>query len=227
MSKILEDDIEKCIKSLIEKFLKWPYNFFTESDAHSYLYYYFFRFGSRELKQFYPTKDSKAKTVLIHREYPTSFRYHKKNMQLDEQTGGREHYDLVVLNPKFIASHTIDEVIAKDYTKCCKDEKHHLLAAVEFKLIIKPLSKNMKIEIEKDFQKLSWAIESGQSDNVYMIIFNRARKEENFIKELHYLKEYNPKIKGIYLESIVTHKRYYLPLYLNESDWKYKITFKG
>jgi len=75
---------------------------------------------------------------LIHREYPTSFRYHKKNMQLDEQTGGRGHYDLVVLNPKFIASHTIDEVIAKDYTKCCKDKKHHLLAAVEFKLIIKP-----------------------------------------------------------------------------------------
>lgn len=226
MNRILEDDIEKCIKSLIEKFLKWPYNFFTESDAHSYLYYYLFRFGSKELKRFYPTKGSKAKTVLPHREYPTSFRYHKKNMQLDEQTGGRGHYDLVVLNPEFITSHTMDEVIAKNYKKCCKDEKNHLLAAIEFKLIVSPLSKNLRVEIAKDFHKLSWAIESKQSKNAYMIIFNRARKEESYLDELCELKKSYPKVKGIYLESIAGEARSYRIIYLDKSDWKYKIRFE-
>jgi hypothetical protein len=84
----LDSEIEKCIKSLAEKFLKWPYNFFTESDAHSFLYYYIFRSGYKLLKLFYPTKDSSIKTVLIHREYPTSFRYRKNNMELDEKGEG-------------------------------------------------------------------------------------------------------------------------------------------
>ncbi|MDK2801666.1 MAG: hypothetical protein PWQ70_3285 [Clostridiales bacterium] len=76
-------EIERCINSLGEKFLKWPFNFFTESDAHSFLYYYIFRSGSKPLKIPYPSKDGRE-TVLVHREYPTSFRFRKENMELCE-----------------------------------------------------------------------------------------------------------------------------------------------
>ena len=223
----LPSSLQLCIKSSIEKFQKWPNNFFTESDAHAYLYYYFFRFGSRDLKKLYSTKDPKVKTVLIHREYPTTFRYHRSTMELDEARGGRGLSDLVVLNPEFVANHSLEEVMAKDYRTYCKDEKHQLLAAIEFKLIVKPLDKKMEKEIEKDFKKLTWAIESGQVDDVYLIIFNRARKEERFVQDLRGLKMRYLKVKGVYLESIVSSKeRYYEIIYLNDEDWKYKIRYK-
>lgn len=218
----LDSEIEKCIKSLGEKFLKWPYNFFTESDAHSFLYYYIFRSGYKLLKQPYPTKDSSIKTVLIHREYPTSFRYSKKNMRLDEK-GGRGHYDLVVLNPDFVASHSIGEVIAKVFKKCCKDENDHLLAAIEFKLIVNPLSKGLESEIEKDFQKLTWSINNRQARSAYMIIFNRVRQEKNFLYSLDKIAFQNPHVKCLYLESVVGKMRHYEIKYLNE--WKQRLRF--
>jgi len=220
--KKLDTEIENCINSLGEKFLKWPYNFFTESDAHSFLYYYIFRSGSKLLKQFYPTKDSSIKTVLIHREYPTSFRYRKNKMELDEK-GGRGHYDLVVLNPEFVANHSISEVIAKDFKKCCKNESNHLLASIEFKLIVNPLSKGFESEIGKDFQKLTLAIQKRQSRSAYMIIFNRARPENAFADSLDKTARQNPNVKGLYLESVVGPKRHYKIKYLNE--WKHRLRF--
>ena len=222
----LDSKIEKCINSLGEKFLKWPYNFFTESDAHSFLYYYIFRSGYKLLKQRYPTKDSSIKTVLIHREYPTSFRYRKSNMKLDEK-GGRGHYDLVVLNPDFVASHSIGEVIAKDFKKCCKDENDHLLAAIEFKLIVNPLSKALESEIEKDFQKLTWSIINRQARSAYMIIFNRVRPEKAFADSLRKIALQNPHVKGLYLESVVGEKRHYDPTYLNEWTQRLRFTRKA
>jgi hypothetical protein len=218
----LDSGIERCIKSLGEKFLKWPYNFFTESDAHSFLYYYIFRSGYKLLKLPYQTKDSSIKTVLIHREYPTSFRHRKSNMGLDEK-GGRGHYDLVVLNPDFVASHSIGEVIAKDFKKCCKDENDHLLAAIEFKLIVNPLSKGLESEIEKDFKKLTWSINNRQSRSAYMIIFNRVRPEKTFANRLDKIADQNPHVKGLYLESVVGKKRHYDIKYLNE--WKQRLRF--
>jgi hypothetical protein len=220
----LDSGIERCIKSLGEKFLKWPYNFFTESDAHSFLYYYIFRSGDKLLKRFYPTKDSSNKTVLVHREYPTSFRYRKDNMELDDK-GGRGHYDFVVLNPEFIRNHSIQEVIAKDFKKCCKTEKDHLLASIEFKLIVNPLSKRLEREIGKDFKKLTWSIEKGQARSAYMIIFNRVRQQKAFADSLTTIEHQNPHVKGLYLESVVGKKRYYNIKYLNENNWKQKVRY--
>lgn len=210
----MQDEIESCINSLAEKFLKWPYHFFTESDAHSFLYYYIFRSGPKTLKQSYPTLDPTIKTTLIHREYPTSFRYLKDNMKLADK-GGRGHYDLVILNPDFMIKHSIDEIIAKDYKKCCVDEKNHLQAAIEFKFITSPLSKNMREEIQKDFIKLSWAVEKEQATHAYMIIFNRARTEKAFYDELDISSKNNPLVKGLYVESVKRQRRDYKVIYLN------------
>jgi len=227
MEHFLEDNIEKCIKALLEKFLKWPNNFFTESDAHSYLYYYFFRSGAKALKQFYSTNDSekqkKQKTVLIHREYPTSFRYQKETMQLDEKKGGRGHYDLVVLDPEFVKAHELKQIIAKNYKTDCVKNEMSLLASIEFKLIVKPLDRNVQDQIEKDFQKLEWAVEKNQAKQSYMIIFNRYREEKRYKDKVIKQKKLHPKIKGIYLESIVNPQRLCEIIYLNE--WKYKLRF--
>lgn len=219
----IEKGIESCISSLSEKFLKWPYNFFTESDAHSFLYYHMFRYGPKALKQIYKTKDGQM-TVLIHREYPTCFRYSKERKCLDEK-GGRGHYDLVVLNPEF-SDYGIKEVIAQDYSSTTfKDKEYHLLAAIEFKLITKLLSASYENEIEFDFWKLSEALQKRQAKEGYMIVFNRERAEENFRKKFQELGNNNPKIKGIYLESIKRKERNYASVYIG--NWKHKLRFKG
>jgi hypothetical protein len=183
-----------------------------------------FRSGPRELKVFYPTSDPKNKTVLIHREYPTSFRYKKTEMVLDEKEGGRGHYDLVVLNPDFVNAHRIEEVMAQNYKKSRRETPYHLLAAIEFKLITRPLGKNLVEEIHRDFQKLSWALEKKQTKQAYMIIFNRAREEKRFWEELlPEMAKQNPRVKGIYIESIIKKKKNYNIVYLN--NWKSKLRY--
>jgi hypothetical protein len=214
-------EIERCINSLGEKFLKRPFNFFTESDAHSFLYYYIFRSGSKALKVTYPSKDGEE-TVLVHREYPTSFRFRKENMDLFE-SGGRGHYDLVILNPDFLANHSIDEVIAKDFKKCKVEVQDHLLTAIEFKFIVSPLSKNMRSEIIKDFRKLVMALEAGQTQTAYLIVFNRSSHEEDFIREFEELSDLDSRVKGIYIESIKGNTRYYKVVYINQ--WSNKLRF--
>ncbi len=219
----LRVEIEKCINSLGEKFIRYPYNFFTESDAHSFLYYYIFRSGYKQLKLPYPTKDPFIKTVLVHREYPTNFRYRKYSMELDEK-GGRGHYDLVVLNPEFVANHSIAEIMAKDFKKTCKDESYHLLAAIELKLIANPLSGRFQDEIEKDFCKLSWAIDKKHAWSVYMVIFNRCRHEEAFVNKLDRIARENPNVRGLYIESVLKPERNCYINYIN--NWEKKLPFK-
>jgi len=202
----LSVDIDRCIRILSEKFRKWPYNFFTESDAHSYLYYSFFRYGTASLKGMYPTKTPRIKPVLIHREYPTFFRYEQKNLiryNLHEKIGTVGHYDMVVLNPEFVESHQIEQVISKDnkVRQTVEFEEGHLLAAIEFKLLHKPLNKNLKDEIKKDFIKLSWGLETQQAKEAYMLIFNRYGCEQEYIAELDELLLQYPNIKLIYQES--------------------------
>ena len=200
-------NIERCIKILSEKFRKWPYNFFTESDAHSYLYYSFFRYGNRAIKITYPSKNPIERTVLIHREYPTFFRYSQKALErryaLCEAFGTCGHYDMVVLNPSFVENHEIQAVISKDnrIRQTIKYEDFHLLAAIEFKLLHKPLGQALKDEIKKDFVKLSWALETRQARDAYMLIFNRYDSEKTYWKELEGLEATYPRVRLIYQES--------------------------
>ena len=209
----LSENIDKCIRTLSKKFWKWPYNFFTESDAHSYLYYSFFRYGSRHLKVTHPSKDGKQ-TVLIHREYPTFFKYRQKDLSkrysLHESEGTRGHYDMIVLNPLFVKDHAIETVISKDnkISQTIKYGDHHLLAAIEFKLLHKPLGPNMLDEIRKDFIKLDWALETGQARHAYMLIFNRYGEEKRFKERLEGLKVEHHTVKLIYQESYYKNGRH-------------------
>ncbi|MDD3906225.1 MAG: hypothetical protein PHS46_06840 [Candidatus Omnitrophica bacterium] len=212
-NNLLLTDINRCIRVLSEKFRKWPYNFFTESDAHAYLYYSFFRYGSPALKKLYHSNDQK-KTVLIHREYPTSYRYSQKELirySLEKRKGTTVgHYDMVVLNPAFIENHKIQQVISKDNTirQTVQFGDKHVLAAIEFKLLHKPLSKGLKEEIHKDFVKLGWALETGQAKEAYMLIFNRYGKEESYWGVLDEYQKKQPDIKLIYQESYYDNRKH-------------------
>lgn len=205
LNKALSENIEKCIRILSEKFRKWPYNFFTESDAHSYLYLSFFRYGTPALKSLYQSKDHR-RSVLIHREYPTFFRYSQKELKLcklSESEGTCGHYDMVVLNPDFITNHGIQQVISKDnkIRQTVNFNDNHLLAAIEFKLLHKPLTENLRDEIKKDFIKLGWALETKQARNAYMLIFNRYGEEKKYWETLEELQREHQDIKLIYQES--------------------------
>ena len=204
-NEALSKNINKCIGILSEKFRKWPYNFFTESDAHSYLYLSFLRYGSPALKKLYQAKDHK-RSVLIHREYPTFFRYSQKKLQLcklSESEGTCGHYDMVVLNPNFVMNHEIQQVISKDNTirQTIKFSEAHLLASIEFKLLHKRLSQNIRSEIRKDFIKLNWSLETGQAQCAYMLIFNRYGREQKYWQTLNELQNEFPKINLLYQES--------------------------
>ena len=213
LNEKLSLDINKCIRTLVMKFRECPYNFFTESDAHSYLYLTFFRYGASALKGLYISLDTK-RTVLIHREYPTAFRYAQKDLELkryklEEHHGTVGHYDMVVLNPAFVESFDIEQVISKDnkIRMSVKYSDNLLLAAIEFKLLYKPLTEDLKDEIKKDFFKLNEALkkddnlEKGQTKQAYMLIFNRWGREEKYWGTLEMLKIKYPNISLIYQES--------------------------
>ncbi len=224
LNRTLSCNIDKCIAILSEKFRKWPYNFFTESDAHSYLYYSFFRYGIPALKILYPSANSNIRTVLIHREYPTFFRYSQKELRLcklNESEGTCGHYDMVVLNPDFIKGHEIQQVISKDNTirQTVKYDDNHLLASIEFKLLHKPLGKGLIDEIKKDFVKLSWSLETRQARQAYMLIFNRWGLEMNFRGTLDELQTNHPGVKLIYQESYYDNKKHktFIKSYRNQN----------
>ena len=110
---------------------------------------------------------------------------------------------MVVLNPAFVENHKMQQVISKDNTirQTVHFNDNHVLAAIEFKLLHRPLSKALKEEINKDFVKLGWALETGQAKEAYMLIFNRYGKEEGYWGVLDEFRKTRPDIKLIYQES--------------------------
>jgi len=149
-SMITEQKIEKAvceaIKTTITKFREHPYYFFTESDIHSYFYRCVY------CKNFECVRNGK-RIYLIHREYPTNFRYHKKDLPkpncsepipLDKKEGVRGRYDLAVLHPKFAQqAPSCKDIVNKEVGLLGKRVKNleltrtELLCAIEFKYIIK------------------------------------------------------------------------------------------
>ena len=99
----IEGIVKKGIKKIINKFRENPLYFFTESDLHSYFYSSIYS-GKLEVVR------NNKRICLIHREYPTNFRYHKKKLIQDDyydpypladKKGDRGNYDMVVINPEF------------------------------------------------------------------------------------------------------------------------------
>lgn len=105
------------VKRIGEMFRGFPYYFFTERDIHSLLC----DITNEELQLHgvEPMKTSDGYEVsLVHHEYPTPFRCDMKDHRFEKKDGPpfkRGHYDLVVLNPEFVGSNSLDVVSSKSF----------------------------------------------------------------------------------------------------------------
>lgn len=107
------------VDRLIETFCEHPNCFFTEHDIHSVLY----NIAKEELRL---NGSLAAKTsdgyevMLVHHEFPTPFRCSMKELSFekkDTKPYRRGHYDLVILNPKFVKNNKLAIVYGKDFKK--------------------------------------------------------------------------------------------------------------
>ena len=122
---------------------------------------------------------------MIHREYPTNFRYHKKDLlkpnclepiPLDKREGGRGHYDLAVLHPAFVQNASSCEDIVNKNVRLLekrvnnpKLDKRELLYAIEFKYIINKNEQYIK-SIKADNKKLHFSKKYG-SKHAFNLVF--------------------------------------------------------
>ena len=191
-----ESKIESKIQTLVNHFVRKPSNYFTESDIHSYLYLAFYR--DKIFSSQFPTANPIKKTILIHREYPTFFKYDKKiPIVPKEDAKSRGHYDFVVLNPRFVESYSLSIVTNKNYHLLPKKFKYKpVIAAIEFKYIIRRINKDMLENIEIDFQKPQAS--TPYSSVRYVLIFNSFGSLGKYIREIERMKRENPSVKAVY-----------------------------
>lgn len=193
--------IESHIRTLVNRFKGRACNFFTESDIHSYLYLVFYR-DKRFSKQ-YPTADPSVRTILIHREYPTFFRF-KRELPVQKacRPAKRGHHDLVVLNPLFLTAYPLTVATNQDISAIPQTpQERPLLAAFEFKMPRSRIGSSALNEIEIDFQKLQRSLEWSQS--LYMLIFSRhERMAAERWPELERMATENPDVKALYMEYV-------------------------
>jgi hypothetical protein len=177
---VLIDKTWDAVRKTINKFRENPYYFFTESDIHSYFYYCMYN-------STFEVKRNNRRIYLVHREYPTNYRYYKKDLlkdgyivkKPDEKIGGRGHYDMAVINPDFAnAADNIDHIINKNindaksrYNGDIKNFDGELLFAIEFKYIISR-SKNWVEQVEIDNKKLENARNYGAIETINLVFCN-------------------------------------------------------
>ena len=193
--------IESHVKTLVNRFKGRAGNFFTESDIHSYLYVVFYR--DKLFSKQYPTADPSVRTILIHREYPTFFRFNSRlPVKPAPQPAKRGHHDLVVLNPSFLAAHPLATVTNQNISTIPgRPDEKPLLAAFEFKMPRSRIGSGTLEEIEIDFQKLQLSFEWSQ--RLYMLIFNRhVRMAPELWPELERMASENPDVRALYMENV-------------------------
>lgn len=172
----------KAIKSTINKFREHPYYFFTEFDIISYFYHRLYSTNHEEL-----TEDKK-RIYLVHREYPTNFRYKKSELLNDNFTqpyplinkeGDRGNYDLVILDPDFIRNADSEEDIVNKNVRLLEirtennknfNKSKELLFAFEFKYVINNNSNFIK-EVKMDNKKLLFSKQYGGAIEAINLVF--------------------------------------------------------
>jgi len=128
----IQESIEAAIQTLANCFLENPYMFFTEADAVAHFHKLLNEFLSFD--RMLQTKDN-YHTELIHQEYPTFFRFEKKNPKARlGPPAKRGHYDIAVLNQKFVTSHDAKVVLNRTINTTRDEEIKPLDAVIEFKL---------------------------------------------------------------------------------------------
>ena len=169
------------IRQTINKFRENPFYFFTESDIHSYLYHCLYS-GNLEVER------ENRRIYLVHREYPTNFRYNKEALLLPDyiepyplssRQGDRGNFDLAVINPEFVTTAPrIEDVVNKDVVLVqdrietnLEAVRRELLFAVEFKFVTRNTI-SFVTEVLQDNKKLSFAKQWGAVEVVNLVFCN-------------------------------------------------------
>lgn len=201
----IHTEITRVIWKTVNKFRENPYYFFTESDIHSYFYYCIYSMKLEFIK------DNK-RIYLVHREYPTNFRYRKKDLlndnyvppSLDKKLGTRGHYDLAVLNPSFVEkASSCEDIINKNVSLLEKRIKNinedELLAAIEFKYVITG-NKNFEKEVSNDLKKLEMAKKHGVEE-AYCLVFCNI-EDCSVVRNIRKIIEHAPReINAVFVQS--------------------------
>jgi hypothetical protein len=217
----INEKVWEAINSTINKFREHPYYFFTESDIVSYFYHRLYSTNHEQV-----TQDGK-RIYLIHREYPTNFRYKKTEMLnnnftkpylLTEKKGDRGNYDLAILDPIFINNANSEEDIVNKNVKLLEirteNNRHfknskELLFAFEFKYIINN-SKNFVNQVKMDNKKLLFAKEYGGAEEAINLVF--CNTNYHYIDDLKKeVSNTNKKILSIFIQSYFDGKKKYTP----------------
>ena len=132
VSDLVLSQLEQSLAALVGQFVAEPHRFFTEADAVA-------SFTSQVLQRpalagIHRTADGQA-TGLLHREYPTFFRFKKSDPRRRlERPARRGHYDLALLDPNYVERHGATAVTNRRIEDRGILSPPPLLAVVEFKL---------------------------------------------------------------------------------------------
>ena len=164
--------LETALHRLVMSFWDEPYRFFTEADAVAALQSWVTR--RPELAQPQRTADG-FETSLLHREYPTFFRFRKSDpSQRRSRPARRGHYDLILLDPAYVRRYKAETVTNRNIGDRGDLSKPPLLAAVEFKLFARGWSPGRVRGVEQDLGKLRLALESpADVSAAYLCVFQR------------------------------------------------------
>lgn len=164
--------LETALHRLVESFWDEPYRFFTEGDAVAALQSWVTR--RPELAQTQHTADG-FETGLLHREYPTFFRFDKDNpTQRLGPPAGRGRYDLVLIDPAYVRNHEAETVLNRDIEDQGDLSRPPLLAAVEFKLFACGWNPSLIRDVRQDLGKLQLALQSpADVSTAYLCVFQR------------------------------------------------------
>jgi hypothetical protein len=126
--------LENTIHKLVNEFVAEPYRFFTEADAVA-------RFHEILEADVFLSQKARSKDgyliPLVHQEYPTFFRFEDKNPTArlpDSSKAKRGHYDIAILNQRFIQTHDAETVKNRNYKTIRNKAIQPFEAVVEFKL---------------------------------------------------------------------------------------------
>jgi hypothetical protein len=162
--------LETAIHKLVQEFTQAPYRFFTEADAVAHFHQLL---ESPTLGQV-RTRDG-YEVSLVHREYPTFFRFEDDNpvARLDDDSrASRGHYDTVILNPEFVAAHRAETVKNRDIKNMGNESIVPLEAVIEFKLDDKGWSKGRASGTKAELGKLDLTTQSRLKYFVLLMRYN-------------------------------------------------------
>jgi len=165
----IQAPLEDAIRSLVDEFVQEPYVFFTEADAVVRFHQLLIRHPS--LSRRVSTKDG-HEVSLLHREYPTFFRFDDRNPTARLGPPARRgHYDTVLLNPDFAAAHPVETVLNRSIDAPREPDIVPFQAVVEFKLHTRGWSKGRSEAIVRELGKLHLSAEDAPLR--YLVVLQR------------------------------------------------------